>query len=193
MIYGYARVSKQDSNLALQIDALRTYGVDKIFEEKISGASLFREQLDHLLEQIRPGDVLVVCRLDRLGRTMKQLLELIENFEQRGVHFVSLFENFDTTTAAGRFCFTMFCAVAQMERDLLRERTVAGLASARARGRTGGRPAKDSSVVETAMRMYAAGSFTVEEILHTTGIGRATFYKYLKKQQHDSADGTVKK
>lgn len=183
MVYGYARVSRQDSNLALQIDALRAYGAEDIFEEKISGAAISREQLDRLLERLRPGDTLVVWRLDRLGRTMKQLLELIEKFEKQDINFVSLTESFDTTTAAGRLCFTIFCAVAQMERDLLRERTTAGLAAARARGRKGGRPAKPSATIETALRMYDTGDFMVEEIIRTTGIGRATLYKYLNMRK----------
>lgn len=188
MLYGYARVSKQDSNLALQIDALHRYGVDRIYEEKISGAKIDRAQLELLLAALRPGDTLVVWKLDRLGRSMKQLVNLMEDFEQRSINFVSLTESFDTTTPAGRMCFNIFCAVAQMERDLARERTMAGLQAARERGRKGGRPAKDRLVVETALRMYATGDFTVEEIMRASQIGRATFYKYLRLQKERLED-----
>lgn len=192
MIFGYARVSKQDSNLTLQLDALQAYGAERIFQEKVSGGKANREQLDLMLNQLRPGDVLVVWKLDRLGRTMKQLVALLEEFHAQGIHFVSLTENFDTTTPSGRLCIHIFCAVAEMERELIRERTEAGLASARARGRSGGRPAKESSVIDTAIRMYETGDFAVEEIIKTTGIGRATLYKYINQKKKEMEEKQIK-
>jgi len=179
MKFGYARVSKNEQNLDLQLDALRKYGVDEIFEEKISSKNGNRPQLTKLLDLLRTGDMVVIYRLDRLGRTVKQLLELVESFDKRGIHFVSLNENLDTTTAMGKFCFHMFCSVAQMERDVISERTKAGLESARARGRTGGRKPADRTQIQKAKKMYKSGEFSIKEILELTGIKKSTFYKYL--------------
>ena len=182
MIFGYARVSKEDQNIYLQIDALRKYGVDEIFEEKISGGRQNRPKLQELLSKLRVGDMLVIWRLDRLGRTVKQLTSLAEDFEKNGIHFVSLQENLDTTTATGKFCFYMFCAAAQMERDVISERTKAGLEAARARGRHGGRPAPDKKKLEKARKMYESRDFSVKEIIETVGISQTTFYKYIPKR-----------
>jgi len=157
VIYGYARVSRQDSNLTLQLDALAQHGAEEIFQEKASGAGICREQLEAVLGRLRPGDTLVVWKLDRLSRTMKQLLELMEDFGRRRIDFVSLTESFDTTTAA--------------------------LVAARVRGRVGGRPQKSQAAVDMAIRMYESGNFTVEDIMRTAGIGRATLYKYLRERK----------
>ncbi len=181
MIFGYARVSKEEQNIDLQIDALKKYGVDEIFEEKVSTRKNVRPALQELLSKLRTGDVLVVWRLDRLGRTMKQLIALAEEFEQNGIHFVSLQENLDTNTATGKFCFHMFCAAAQMERDVISERTKAGLEAARARGRKGGRPRIAEHTIETARKMWLSNDFSVQEILDATGISKAAFYRRVTK------------
>ena len=181
MIFGYARVSKEEQHINLQIDALNKYGVDEIFEEKISSRKSMRPQLQELLSRLRTGDILVVWRLDRLGRTVKQLIALAEEFEAKGIHFVSLQENLDTTTATGKFCFHMFCAAAQMERDVISERTKAGLEAARARGRNGGRPKIAAKTIETAKKMWLSQEFSVKEILDVTGISKSTFYNRVTK------------
>ena len=179
MIFGYARVSTSEQNLDLQLDALRKYGIDELYEEKISTRRTQRPVLQEVLLKLRAGDTLVVWRLDRLGRTVKQLISLAEEFEEKGIQFVSLEENLDTTTAAGRFTFHLFCAMAQMERDVLTERTSAGIAAARARGRNGGRPSADKTAIEKALKMYKTNEFSINEILATTGISRTTLYKYI--------------
>lgn len=188
MKFGYARVSKEDQNIIMQVDALRAYGVDKIYEEKISGRKKDRPQLQELLAVLRSGDTLVVWRLDRLGRTVRQLIELAEEFEEKGIFFVSLQENLDTTTASGKFVFHMFCAAAQMERDVISERTKAGVAAARARGRSGGRPHIEKKTVERAVKMYYSNEFSVNEILETTGISKTTLYKYIEAEKKKGAE-----
>ena len=189
MRFGYARVSKTEQHIELQIDALRKYGVDEIFEEKISSRKLSRPKLQELLGKLRPGDTLVVWRLDRLGRTVKQLIALAEDFEAKGINFVSLQENLDTTTATGKFTFHLFCSMAQMERDVISERTKAGLDAARARGRNGGRTPVDSKTIEKALKMYKSDEFSIKEILETTGISKTTLYKYLDKETIKKGDG----
>lgn len=179
MKFGYARVSKAEQNIELQIDALREYGVDELYEEKISTHKASRPKLQELLSKLRAGDTLVVWRLDRLGRTVKQLIALAEDFEAMGINFVSIKENLDTTTATGKFTFHLFCSMAQMERDIISERTKAGLDAARSRGRTGGRKAVDEKTIEKAAKMYKSNEFSIKEILETTGISKTTLYKYL--------------
>ena len=139
MLIGYSRVSTQDQNLDLQNDALKNAGCEKIFEDKISGARIERKGLTEALEFVRSGDVLVVWKLDRLGRGLRDLIDKIQDLEKRGVGFRSLTENIDTTTAGGKLIFHIFGSLAEFERALIKERTKAGLASARARGITGGR------------------------------------------------------
>lgn len=182
MVFGYARVSTQDQNLDLQIDALNKYGVDKIFEEKISGTLRKRPVLDELLKTLRPGDTLAVYKLDRLGRTVKGLIELVEYFNKEEINFVSICENIDTTTSTGRFVFFILCAMAQMERDIISDRTKAGLEAARARGRFGGRPKAEDSVIKRAIKMYDSGEFSINEIEETANISRTTLYTYLRKK-----------
>lgn len=179
MVFGYARVSKDDQNLNLQIDALQKYGVDELYEEKISGAKQSRPQLDELLSKLRVNDTLVVWRLDRLGRTVKQLLALAERFQAKKINLVSLTENFDTTTAMGKACFNIWCVLAQMERDVISERTKSGLESARKRGVKGGRKAHSKKDVDTAMKMYFSNNFSIPEIIKATGICRTSLYKYV--------------
>ena len=179
MKFGYARVSKSEQNIDLQLDALRNYGVDELYEEKISSRKLIRPALNELLGKLRTGDTLVVWRLDRLGRTVTQLIALAEDFENKGIYFVSLQENLDTTTAVGKFTFHLLCSMAQMERDVISERTKAGLAAARSRGRSGGRKPLDTKLIEKAIKMYKSGEFSVNEILDTTNISKTSLYKYI--------------
>lgn len=179
VIFGYARVSKDDQNLNLQIDALRKYGIDEIFEEKISTRKQERPQLSELLNKLRAGDILVVWRLDRLGRTVKQLLALAEHFQEKNISLVSLTENFDTTTAMGKACFNIWCVLAQMERDVISERTKSGLESARKRGIKGGKKPTPNKTVELAMKMYNSNEYSIAEILKATGLSKSTLYKYV--------------
>ncbi len=182
MKFGYARVSTEEQNMDLQLDALRKYGVDEIYEEKISSRKMFRPKLQEVLGKLRCGDTFVVCRLDRLGRTVKQLISLAEDFEDKGINFVSLQENLDTTTATGKFTFHLFCSMAQMERDVISERTKAGLDAARARGRSGGRKAVDKKTIDTAIKMYKSNEFSITDILKINGISKTTLYKYLDEE-----------
>lgn len=179
MKFGYARVSTDDQITDRQIDALNKYGVDRIFEEKQSGMKTDRKQLSELLSLLRKDDTLVVYELKRLGRNTKQLLSLAEEFTERGINFVSLTEQIDTTTPMGRFVFTTWCALAQLERDIISENTKSGLAAARSRGRTGGRPSAAPSKIETALKLYYSGDFSVQEIAELVGLSRGTIYKYL--------------
>lgn len=179
MLVGYARVSTHDQNLDLQRDALTKAGCERLFEDVASGALAEREGLAEALGFLREGDVLVVWKLDRLGRSLKHLIEVVQALDARKVGFRSLQENIDTTTSGGRLVFHVFGALAEFERDLIRERTQAGLASARARGRKGGRPraldAKKAAIAQT-LRQDPARS--VKEICETLGISPATFYRY---------------
>ncbi len=162
---GYARVSTSQQDEALQRDALTTAGCDRVFVDKASGKLESRPALDELLAQVRVGDAVVVWRLDRLGRSLKHLIETVQDLERRGVAFVSLTESIDTSTPGGRLVFYIFGALAEFERDLIRERTLAGLAAARARGRTGGRPTVwTEDKLRTARAMRASGDYDVASI-----------------------------
>ncbi len=185
MKFGYARVSTNTQITDRQIDALREYGVDEIFEEKVSGTKKSRPQLNLLLNKLRAGDTLVVYELKRLGRNTKQLLALAEDFQANGVEFVSLTENIDTTTPMGRFVFTTWCALAQLDRDIISENTKSGLASARARGRVGGRKPHDKKKVETALKMYFSNEFSIKEITAATGLSKQSIYDYLHKYKKE--------
>lgn len=182
MLFGYARVSTQEQELHLQLDALRAYGCAQVVEEKASAAKE-RPALRGLLEQLRSGDTLVVWKLDRLGRSLKNLVELVTGFQERQIQFVSLQDHLDTTTAQGRLMFNLFASLAEFERDLTRERTNAGLAAARARGRQGGRPpglSKEAqSKAEAAKTLYLQKDKSVEDIGKLLGVSRATIYRYL--------------
>jgi DNA invertase Pin-like site-specific DNA recombinase len=179
-LLGYARVSTTDQDPALQLDALNAAGCIKVFTDKTSGALDRRPQLDRLLDQLRPGDTVVVWRLDRLGRSVRHLIALSEDLRDRQVGLRSLQESLDTTTANGRLFFTIMSALAAFERDLISERTKAGLAAARARGRKGGRPpVMTPQKVEVAREMYASRQHTVEEIARTVGVSRKTVYRHL--------------
>jgi DNA invertase Pin-like site-specific DNA recombinase len=187
--FGYARVSTDKQILDRQIDALTAYGVDELYEEKISGSKRDRPQLDLLFSRLRTGDVLVIYELKRLGRNTKQLLALAEEFQTNGIELVSLTEQIDTTTPMGRFVFTTWCALAQLDRDIISENTKSGLSAARARGRVGGRRPIDKKIMEKALKMYWTGKFTIKEILETTGISKASLYLYVNraKEENDGA------
>jgi DNA invertase Pin-like site-specific DNA recombinase len=180
MIIGYARVSTSDQDTALQIDALNKSGCEKVYQEKISGASKERPELTKCLDALRAGDTLTVWRLDRLGRSLKELVSIIAELEQKQVGFKSLTESIDTTTPTGKLQFHVFAALAEFERALIQERTKAGLAAARARGRKGGRPIKLSSKeVQKAKAMLLDPNITKTEVAKHLGITRATLNKYL--------------
>ncbi|SRR2546423_5183019 len=182
MFIGYARVSKQDQTLDLQTDALKHAGCEKIFTDMITGTKPERPGLQEAMNHLRAGDTLVVWRLDRLGRTLKHLISTITDFNDKGIGFKSLQENMDTTTSGGKLIFHIFGALAEFEREVIKERTIAGLQAARARGRLGGRPkiqSRDPKKVAHARKLYDDGNMTVQEICDTLHIGRATLYRYV--------------
>lgn len=177
---GYIRVSTMDQNLELQYDAVKAAGCEKIFEEKRSSVKE-RPEFEKCLEYLRPGDTLVVWKLDRLGRQTKKLLELSEWLLDRGIGLQILTLGVDTNTPAGKLYFTIMAGLAEMERELIVERTKAGLTAARSRGRVGGRKAIDKGVIDRAMQLYNAG-MTVKEICNLLPLKPPTFYKYLGQQ-----------
>ena len=180
MFIGYARVSTQDQNPQLQLDALTAADCERSFVERASGAQRERPELQAALEYIREGDTLVVWKLDRLARSLKQLIETVESLETRKIGFRSLTENIDTTTSGGRLTFHLFAALAAFERSIIKERTTAGLAAARARGRKGGRPpslnAKD---LTAAKALLSDPEITVEEVARRLKVSPATLYRHL--------------
>jgi DNA invertase Pin-like site-specific DNA recombinase len=179
MIIGYARVSTMDQNLNMQIDALNKYGCDRIYEEKITGTKKDRPQLAEMMTILRPGDKVVINKLDRISRSTKHLIDLSEYFEKRGVEFVSIHDSIDTSTPMGRFFFRILASIAELERDIISERTKAGLSSARARGRSGGRPKAPVKNVELALKMYQSKQYSLREIVEATRISQATIYRNL--------------
>lgn len=180
MLVGYARVSTQDQTPALQLDALKAEGCERVFEEKASGAQRDRPELRAALDYMRDGDTLVVWKLDRLARSMKQLVETIEHMETRKIGFRSLTEAIDTTTAGGKLVFHIFAALAEFERSLIKERTTAGLSAARARGRKGGRPRSLSARdIAAAKAMLSDPEITMDEVAKRLGVGPATLYRHL--------------
>jgi DNA invertase Pin-like site-specific DNA recombinase len=181
MLIGYARVSTADQTLDLQKDALEKAGCTRIFTDTASGAKAERTGLDDALSYVRNGDTLVVWRLDRLGRSLKHLIETITSLNNRNIGFKSITENIDTTTSGGKLIFHIFGALAEFERDIIRERTQAGLTAARARGRKGGRPKSlTGKKVAMAQALYADKNNAVSEISKTLNISRATLYRYIK-------------
>jgi len=181
MLIGYARVSTQDQNLDLQHDALKKAGCGKVFEDSLSGAKIERTGLEEALKFVRTGDVLVVWKLDRLGRGLRDLIDKMADLEKRGVGFQSLTENIDTTTAGGKLIFHIFGSLAEFERSLIKERTMAGLSSARARGIKGGRKNKlTPEQIELMKKMYADKTIPIKQILETFGVGKSTLYKWVK-------------
>src|ERR671915_497373 len=185
MLIGYARVSTHDQTLNLQQDALKKAECSKIFTDTASGAKTERIGLDEALAYVRKGDTLVVWRLDRLGRSLPHLITTMTSLEERGIGFKSLTENIDTTTSGGKLIFHIFGALAEFERNLIRERTQAGLTAARARGRTGGRPkALTGKKLSIAQDLYER-QHPIAEILQTLKISRATLYRVLKTGGRD--------
>lgn len=177
---GYARVSTLEQNEDLQVDALKAADCDRIFIDHASGAKTSRPELDHLMDVVRAGDQVVVWKLDRLGRSTQHLVSLINRFQEQGVGFRSLTENMDTTTPGGVLIFTVFAAMAQFERDLIRERTSAGLTAARMRGRKGGRPSQLSSAqIKAIQKPYECKTLTVQRITQHYNVSRKTMYNVL--------------
>ena len=182
MLVGYARVSTTDQNLDLQRDALQTAGCERTFTDTASGAKTERPGLTQLLKECRQGDTLVVWKLDRLGRSLPHLVETVREMEAQGIGFKSLQENIDTTTPGGKLIFHIFASLAEFERDLIRERTNAGLTAARARGRKGGRPkgVMDTNKQKAALALKNDASRSVSEICEILGVSRNTYYKYVR-------------
>jgi len=179
-LIGYARVSTADQNAQLQIDALMAAGCVKVYTDKASGSLANRPELDKMIDGLRSGEVVVAWRLDRLGRSLKNLIVLVEDLAVKDVGFRSLSESIDTTTANGKLFFSLMGALAEFERDLVRERTMAGLEAARARGRVGGRPpVMTAEKIAVARQMYEAKQHTVEAIAKTIGVSRKTVYRHL--------------
>ncbi len=186
MRIGYARVSTKDQDLSLQTDALEKAGCEKIYREKESGKSTKRPRLKQMLSQLRKGDVVVVWKLDRLARSLKDLIDLVNKMHQGGVELKSLHDQIDTSTPQGKFTFHLFAAMAEFERDLISERTRAGLESARAQGRVGGRPKGLSQKAQhkamLAERLYLENELSTTDICEQLSISRGTFYNYLRHQ-----------
>src|SRR3954449_4067115 len=183
MLIGYARVSTTDQTLDLQLDALDHAGCVKIFTDTASGAKSERKGLQEALDYVREGDALVVWRLDRLGRSLKDLIENISQLETRKIGFKSLTENIDATTSGGKLIFHIFGALAEFERDIIKERTNAGLEAARTRGKLGGRPkALSPEKIKLAKRLYADTGTSVAEICKMLGISRHTLQRYVKRK-----------
>lgn len=184
MKIGYARVSTQDQDLALQLDALKAAGCGKIYKEKITGSTRERPELQKLLDQLREGDIVVIWKLDRLARSLKDLVNLVNEIQEKGGALHSLNDQIDTTTPHGKFTFHVFAALAEFERDIIRERTKAGLVAARVRGRVGGRPkglskkAQHTAII--AEKLYQERELTVKEICDQLSISRGTLYNYLR-------------
>lgn len=188
MLIGYARVSTTDQNPQLQLDALNTTGVERTFvDHGVSGSVAKRPELDRCLEHLREGDTLVVWRLDRLARSLRNLLELVEHLAQRGVHLRSLTENIDTGSASGRLVLSVFGAMAQFERELIRERTEAGLAAAKARGVRVGRPNAVTDDQLAQARTLVGAGHRVGDVAETLGVGRSTLYRALQDGYKETA------
>ncbi|MDQ0885914.1 DNA invertase Pin-like site-specific DNA recombinase [Paenibacillus sp. V4I9] len=180
---GYSRVSTNDQVLDLQTDALNQAGCIKIFEEKASGKNDDRVELAKALEYLREGDALVVYKLDRLARSTKKLIEISELLESRKIELISIRDQIDTTTAVGRAMFKMLAVIAELERDIISERTLAGLAAARARGRKGGRPKIDEKKIKQAMKLYDSRQHSGKEIAELTGVSKATLYREIENRK----------
>lgn len=188
---GYARVSTWDQNTELQLDALDRAGCIRVFTDHASGTRTDRPELSAALDYLRPGDTLVVWRLDRLGRSMKHLVETVSSLEERGVGFKSDQESIDTTTPSGRLVFHIFAALAEFERDLIVDRTLAGLAAAKARGAKAGRkPSLSPDQIKVARSLHAEGQHTVSEIADIFGVSRATIYRTLPTPEGTSVPVT---
>ena len=186
MKFGYARVSTKDQSLLLQKDALSKEGCTEVYEEKASGKNADRPELQKMLAQLRKGDLVVVWKLDRLGRSLQDLVRLMSLFQEKEVGFRSLQDHIDTTTPVGRLNFHLFAALAEFERDIISERTKAGLAAARARGRMGGRPKglskKAQDKARLAESLYTENQRSIPEICDHIGVSKSTLYRYLRSR-----------
>lgn len=183
MLIGYARVSTEEQSLDRQIDLLIEHGVDKrnIYQEKVTGTKIEREQLQKMISELQEGDTIIVLEITRLSRSTKDLFSIVEQIEEKGANIKSLKESWlDTTTAPGKLLFTIFAGISQFERDLISERTKEGLKSARARGRSGGRPKKATKDIDRAMKLYNSKQYTIKEIEEMTAVSKATLYRNLK-------------
>ena len=186
MKIGYARCSTDDQRLDRQLDQLSIAGCERIYKENITGMKMDRPELTRMLDAIRDGDTVIITDLTRLSRSTKDLFALVERISSAGADIKSLKESWlDTTTPQGKFVFTIFAGVSQLERDLIAERTREGLKSARSRGRMGGRPRSDLKKVQQAIAMHKAGNIPINDIVETTGVARSTIYKYLKQDKGD--------
>jgi len=179
-IFGYARVSTESQNLDRQLDALRKYGVNHIYNEKLTGTKRERPELLKMLDRMTEGDTVVIESLSRLGRSTKDLIELTELFQSKRVNLISLKESIDTGTSTGKLLFTLMSAIAQFERDVIADRTREGLNAARARGRFGGRPKTNGEQVKRAVKLYNTGQHSLKEIEELTGIKKDTLYRNLE-------------
>ncbi|QOS98358.1 recombinase family protein [Brevibacterium sp. JNUCC-42] len=179
--YGYARVSTKQQDLDRQLDMLSPYNCNEIVTEKMSGTKTDRPELTRLKDKVRPGDTIVVESFSRLGRSTKDLIELVDYFESKDVKLVSIKENFDTNTPQGKLMLTVFQAFSQFERDLIVQRTKEGLESARARGRNGGRPPVKDKQIQKALNLYHSKEYSISEIVEMTGISQATLYRYIRR------------
>ena len=181
MKIGYARISTQDQNFNLQIDALKNEGCEKIIRDTMSGAKEERDGLKELFKILRKGDTLIVWRLDRLGRSLKHLIEVVKELDDRNCFFKSITENIDTTSSGGKLIFYIFGALAEFERSIIRERTLAGLVSARSRGQVGGRPKKmDKKKIALAKSLHEDPSNSIGDICEILDISKSTLYRYLQ-------------
>lgn len=186
MIYGYGRVSHRDQNLDTQIKALEKFGVDKIITEKITGVAKQKPKLEELLESLKEGDSIVVIRMDRLGRSSKQLIELVEELDERKVRLVILDLNIDTKTPMGKFFLTVIAAFSEMERTILKEKQRNGIEVAKMKGVYGGRPKryhKKHAGMKHAIELYKTKNYTVKEICEITSVSRSGLYRELKKEE----------
>ena len=183
MIFGYARVSTQDQLLDLQLDALKKADCEEIFSEKVSGVKTDRPELTKLLSSLRKGDMVIVWKLDRLGRSIQDLINVVTTIKNLGAEFTSIHDGINTTTATGRFTFNIFASLAEFEREIIRERTFAGLAAARIRGKKGGRPSGLTKVQQGKAKsvyiMYISGKKSMTDISKEFNIARSTCYRYI--------------
>ena len=185
-IYGYARLSTQQQDLYRQLDMLKKYNCTEILTEKMSGTKTDRPELTRLKDKVRPGDTLVVESFSRLGRSTKDLIELVDYFEGENVKLVSIKENFDTNTPQGKLMLTVFQAFSQFERDIMVQRTREGLESARSRGRKGGRPRVKDKQITRALNLYHSKEYSISEIVEMTRVSQATLYRYLRMKEKNS-------
>lgn len=184
MIIGYARCSTADQNLDWQRDKLRDAGCERIYEEKITGTKRDRPELNRMLDALREGDTVVICELTRLSRSVQDLFALVETISNAKANIKSLKESWlDTTTPQGRLLFVIFAGISEFERELIRQRTLDGLAAARARGRMGGRPRVNAQDIEQAIVLYDSGKYPIKKIAEITGISKATLYKYISQRK----------